>query len=367
MNQDEDCLRLAIIGAGFMAQAAHIRCFQLAKGADVTTLASGRPLLRQAVAERFCIPRQVTTWQEVATDPNIAAAAVLLPPEYNPDVCCGLLEAGKHVFAEKPMALSLKQAHRMSDAAAAAGRLLMLGFMKRYDPGIERARKFFDEVVAPGEMGALTCARVWCLLGGNWTADQELLVPILRTDEPHAAKPVADRGPDFLPPKLAGGDTPGFDSPFYLFNHVHSHNMNLLRHFLGDEYEVTHADLRHKTKVALLRYGDAVVTFEVGPGISAYGFEEGMKLYFERGWIEILPPPPLQMQASARVMIYRGGDLTELAQPLGGWDWSFRRQAQHFVDCARDGRQPRTSAEDSVGDMAMVEAIFRQAVDTNLY
>ena len=361
-------LRIAVVGPGFMSQAAHIHCFQLADGADVTTLAGARPKLREAVADRFRITRQLDSWQAVAADPDIDAAVVSVPPEYNPDICCGLLEAGKHVFTEKPMALSLKQARRMADAASASGRLLMLGFMKRYDLGIERAHKFYDEVIAAGDMGALTCARVWCLLGGNWTADQQLLVPIITTDEPQVAKTTADAGPDFLPPRLAAGaDGPGFSSPFYFFNHVHSHNMNLLRRFLGDDYEVTHADLRYKTKIALLRYGDALVTFEVGPGISAYAFEEGMKLYFEGGWMEILPPPPLQMQASARVIIYRGGDVTELREPLGGWEWSFRRQAQHFVDCIREGKQPRTSGEDSVGDMAMVEAIFRRAVETGLF
>jgi predicted dehydrogenase len=360
-------LRIVIVGAGFMAQAAHIHCFQLARGANVTALASARPRLRQAVADRFRLPRQLDSWQAVASDPDIDAAVVSLPPEFNPDIVCGLLEAGKHVFAEKPMALSLRQAQRMADAAAASGRLLMMGFMKRYDPGVERARKFWDEVVAPGHMGALVCARVWCLLGGNWTADQHLLVPVLTTDEPHVSKTVADTGPDWLPATLGGGDAPGFGSLFYFFNHVHSHNVNLLRHFLGDDYEVTHADLRHRTKIALLRYGDALVTFEVGPGISAYAFEEGMKLYFEGGWIEILPPPPLQMQASARVVIYRGGDLTELREPLGGWDWSFRRQAQHFVDCIREGRQPCSSGADSVGDLAMVEAIFRRAADSSLF
>lgn len=355
-------IRIAVVGAGFMSQAAHIHCFQLAEGADVVGLASGRPKLRAAVAKRFGIPREYESWQDVAADPEIDATVVSLPPEFNPDVVCGLLEAGKHVFAEKPMALSLRQAQRMADAAEATGRILMMGFMKRYDTGIERAKKFWDEVVAGGEMGVVICGRVWCLLGGNWTANQQLLVPILRTDEPQAPKPVADRGPDWLPEKLGRGVL-GFESLFYAFNHVHSHNVNLLRHFLGDDYEVTWADLRHRTKIAHLRYGDALITFEVGGTTSAYGFEEGMRFHFERGWMEILPPPPLLMQGAARVRIYRGGETMELSQPMGDWDWSFRRQAQHFIDCVRSGRQPLSSAASSVGDLAMVEAIFRRAVE----
>jgi predicted dehydrogenase len=356
-----DKVRIGIVGAGFMAQAAHIRCFQLAEGAEVLALASSRPQLREQVAQRFGIPRQYETWVQLATDPDLDAAVVSLPPEYNPDVVCALLDAGKHVFAEKPMALSLRQAERMADSAARSQRLLMIGYMKRYDPGVERAKQFWEEVVAPGQMGELVCGRAWCLLGGNWTANQHLLVPILRSDEPHVPKPVADLGPDWLPDRLREG-MPGFASPFYAFNHVHSHNVNLLRHFLGDQWEVVYADFRHRSKVIHLRFGEALVSLEVATGISAHGFEEGMRLYFQRGWIEILLPPPLLMQGAAQVTVYRDGERQELWQPLGEWDWSFRRQAQHFVDCVRQGYQPRSSGADSVGDLRMVEAIFQRAL-----
>lgn len=355
-------VRLAVIGAGFMAQAAHLRCFQQAGGAEVVALASGRPQLRRQVAQRFGIPREYDSWQDVAAAADIDAAVVLLPPEYNPAVCCGLLTAGKHVFAEKPMALSLAQAQRMAQAAAAADRILMMGFMKRYDSGVQRARQLWAELVESGELGAVISARAWCLLGGNWTANIDRLVPVLRTEEPQSAKPVADCGPEWLPERLAAG-MPGWGSDFYFFNHVHSHNVNLLRHFLGDEWEVTYADLRRKAKIAHLAYGETLATLEVGTGASAYAFEEGLKIYCEGGWLEVLPPPPLQMQAAAAVRLYRGGEVMTLSEPLGEWDWSFRRQAQEFVDCVRTGRQPVSSAAASVGDLALVEAIFRRAVE----
>lgn len=355
-------IKLAIVGAGYMAQTTHIPCFQATKGAQIVGLASDRAQLRKAVAERFHIPQEYSSWQDVAADPNIEGAVVLLPPEYNPDIVCALLEAGKHVFCEKPMALSLAQAQRMADTAQRNHRILMLGFMKRYDSGVERAKALWDKHFASGDMGELITGHVWCLLGGNWTANIERLVSVLRTDEPQGAKPIADKGPAWLPPALAK-DMPSFASPYYFFNHVHSHNVNLLRYFLGDNYEVVYADFRHKTKIVHLAYGQALVTIETGAGISAYAFEEGMRMYFQKGWIEIIPPPPLQMQSCAAVTMYRGEDVMSFKQPLGEYDWSFRRQAQHFVDCIREQRQPRTNGQDSVGDMALIEAIFRKAIE----
>jgi len=139
--------------------------------------------------------------------------------------------------------------------------------------------------------------------------------------------------------------------------------VNLLRHFCGDDYQVKYADFRHKTKVAHLSYGEALVTIETGPGISAYAFEEGMRVYFTKGWLEILPCPPLLMQGSAQVKLYRGGEIMSYTEPMGDYDFSFRRQAQHFVDCVKSGTEPRSGGADSVGDMAMVESIFKCATE----
>ena len=115
--------------------------------------------------------------------------------------------------------------------------------------------------------------------------------------------------------------------------------------------------------MAHLSYGDALVTIETGPGISAYAFEEGMRVYFTKGWLEILPCPPLLMQGAAQVKLYRGGEIMAYTEPMGDYDFSFRRQAQHFVDCVQSNTEPRSGGADSVGDLAMVESIFKCAVD----
>ena len=124
-------IRVGFVGVGMMSQVCHIPCFQQAEGCEVTALASSRPGMLGQVAERFGIGKRYASHAELAADTDIDLAAVILPPEYNPQVCIDLLEAGKHVFCEKPVSLAVADAERMEAAAQAAGRLLMVGFMKR--------------------------------------------------------------------------------------------------------------------------------------------------------------------------------------------------------------------------------------------
>ena len=77
-----------------------------------------------------------TRWQELLEQP-LDAVLVLTSGDHAP-VAIAAAQAGKHVFGEKPMALSGEHGARMLDAAESAGVRLMVGMMRRYDPAYER-------------------------------------------------------------------------------------------------------------------------------------------------------------------------------------------------------------------------------------
>jgi hypothetical protein len=72
-----------------------------------------------------------------------------------------VLEAGKHVLVEKPMAHTIDQACRLVEAAAARQRIYAIAFMKRYDPGVQAAKMLLDDVLASGRLGKLLLARFY--------------------------------------------------------------------------------------------------------------------------------------------------------------------------------------------------------------
>ncbi|MFQ6096946.1 MAG: Gfo/Idh/MocA family protein, partial [Armatimonadota bacterium] len=123
-------MRVGFVGAGFMGQVAHIRNYVGLSGCEIVALAERRRLLREQVAGRYDIPRTYESHEQLAADEDVEGVVAVLPHALNDQVACDLLEAGKHVLTEKPMASSLAAASRMVEAADAAGKRLMIGYMK---------------------------------------------------------------------------------------------------------------------------------------------------------------------------------------------------------------------------------------------
>ncbi len=355
-------VKIGFVGCGYMSQLVHLPCFISLDNCEVVALAARRGDRRGKVARKFNIPREYASHKKLAKDEDIKAVVTVLPPEINPRVTIDLAEAGKDMMIEKPMAISVKEAQKMVDAAKANGVKLMLAYMKRYDSGVERAKQFIDEVLSTGEMGDILYGVGHCFLGGNWTANIENLAKVIRTTELAEEPEDIDPGPEWLTGKLKE-KMYTHDNAYYHFIHVHSHNINLLRYLLGDPLDISYAGMDGDVNLVILRYDGFPVTLEVGGPISHNGFDEETKIYFNHGWIKINTPPPLLRNVPAKVEIYRAGNKQEMSEVYTGWDWSFRRQAEHFIDCVLNDREPRSTGEDSLGDIKVVESIFKKYIN----
>ena len=125
-------LKIGLVGAGFMGQfhAATIAQSDVASLAAVVDLseAIGKP-----VAQAFGAAYRRTIEDALASG-GIDAYVVALPDTLHRDVVCTLLEAGKPVLVEKPMAHTLEAAKAMSAAEAKGGGRLLVGHILRFDP-----------------------------------------------------------------------------------------------------------------------------------------------------------------------------------------------------------------------------------------
>jgi predicted dehydrogenase len=88
---------------------------------------------------------------EVLNDPGIDAIIFATPHSQHPDQVRRAAAAGKHVFVEKPFALTLAEADQMLDAAARAGIVLAVGFNRRFSPSMTRLR----DAVRGGQLGSI--------------------------------------------------------------------------------------------------------------------------------------------------------------------------------------------------------------------
>ena len=176
-------MRFGYVGCGFVAQRIHIPNFRSLPDCEFLAIAEVRAELGARVAARYGIPKVYRGHQELAADPEIEAVGVSAPYALQGRIAEDLLRAGKHVFMEKPMAVSLARAQSIVEAERVSGKRLMVGYMKRYDLGNLRLKQHMDAWRASGEMGRLLLARNHGF-GGNWVYAQDPNVPFEGSGEP---------------------------------------------------------------------------------------------------------------------------------------------------------------------------------------
>jgi myo-inositol 2-dehydrogenase / D-chiro-inositol 1-dehydrogenase len=117
-----------LIGAGWIGSFHAETLARRLVGARLAAVADPVP----AVAQRLSPPRVYTDPLELIADPAIEAVAISSPAVSHADLVVAAAAAGKHVFCEKPMALTLDDADRAIEAARTAGVALQVGFNRRF-------------------------------------------------------------------------------------------------------------------------------------------------------------------------------------------------------------------------------------------
>lgn len=343
-----DKVKLGFVGCGFMGQMAHLPNFIESEKCQVVALVEKRKSLRDKVAQKYHISKVYSTHEELAQNKEIDAVVEITSDALHSPIAIDLMNRGKHVFLEKPMATNLIDATKMVEASEKNKVKLVIGYMKRYDPGIEKAKEIIDHFEKTKEMGKITFIRAHCF-GGDWVCN---IGEPIRTEEESSGN-IKAVFPKWLPAELEG--------EFSEFNNVYCHNINLLRFLLKRKMKVKEVHFTEPTKVVLFDMEGIATVLETGH-ISSNFWDEELKVYYEDGWVELIASPPLLKNVPAKVRIYKAGKVQEVVQPYAEWDWSFRRADENFLECILRDKESRSSGKDSLEDVRIVEEIFKKYV-----
>ncbi len=141
-------LRVGVIGAGTFAEEAHIPGIQAHPRGQVVALCARNRERAAAMAARLGVPDVYTDYHELIARPDIDAVTVAAPDLLHGPASIAALEAGKHVFCEKPLAMTAAEARSMADAAgraARSGRVAMVGFTFRYSRALQALRQLLRD------------------------------------------------------------------------------------------------------------------------------------------------------------------------------------------------------------------------------
>ena len=152
-----DRLRVGIIGAGGIANGAHIPGWKaLGDAVEVVAVADVSKAAAERTAGQHGIPGVYESYEEMLQRERPDAISVCTPNKFHAPAATAALAAGAHVICEKPPAMSADEARAMAAAAERAGRLLTFGFMYRFSPEVTAAKRHADA----GAFGEIYTGRV---------------------------------------------------------------------------------------------------------------------------------------------------------------------------------------------------------------
>ena len=141
---------VAVIGCGYWGPNV-ARNFATMDGCELRAICDVDPAALQKVARLYPASRSTTDLQEVLADSNVDAVAICTPVQTHLPLASAALEAGKHVWVEKPLAHSLEAARSLNTLAQARERILLVDHTFVYSPAVEKVRS----IIESGDLGDL--------------------------------------------------------------------------------------------------------------------------------------------------------------------------------------------------------------------
>lgn len=159
----QSTIPVGIIGFGWMgrvhAQAYSRVSHHYPQAATLMAIADDVPGRASQAARQFGAPSATTDWRALLADPRVHAVSVTAPNFLHREIGTAVVEAGKHLWIEKPVGLTVADALAVARAAAANSVQTAVGFNYRNAPAVAAAR----ELIANGELGEITHARCYFL------------------------------------------------------------------------------------------------------------------------------------------------------------------------------------------------------------
>jgi len=137
-------IKYGVIGLGFFGEK-HVEVLSDMPGITLTAVCTRRPHRLKEIAGRFNLRKTYTDYKDLLADAEIEAVSIVTHVNDHRDITVEALEAGKHVFLEKPMAGTVEDCEVIVEAAKAARGNFMVGHICRFDPRVSMAKSAIDE------------------------------------------------------------------------------------------------------------------------------------------------------------------------------------------------------------------------------
>ncbi|MCX7644539.1 MAG: Gfo/Idh/MocA family oxidoreductase [Rhodobacteraceae bacterium] len=333
-------LNIGVLGCGPIAQAAHLESCTKARNARLYAVCDVADDLRARMAAAHGAERAYADYDDMLADPAVQAVIVATADAFHVEASIRALRAGKHVLCEKPMATGLAEAERLAAAVRETGLVFQVGHMKRYDLGLQEARRF-----VAGGLGEMVSFKAWYCDSTRRYAMTDALQPQIVTSA-RAKRPPEDPKAD--------------RRRYYMLAHG-SHLVDTAR-FLAGEIEAVSARLSdrlgmHCWFVEVAFAGGALGHLDLTVAVRM-DWHEGFTIHGTGGSVIGRTFNPW-FRRSSEVEIFSEAE-GAWRRPFGADGHFWRRQLEGFADTVLTGA-PMTGAgiEDGLASVRAMLAIAR--------
>lgn len=354
--------RVAVVGAGTIAQSVHLPALQrLSSLFDLRLVCDLSPTRAGEVAGRLGPDVRATNDPGEVLAAGDVDAVLLATTGSHASLAGAALRAGKHVLSEKPLCLTIGQAMELEAQAERSGRVLQVGYMKMYDPVVEEASKRLCELDQP------RLVRITVLHPAD--APQVAHLRLVRHDDIDPEVMARHRAEEEESTTLALGTVPGAFGRFYrdvLCGSV-VHELSVLR-ALGTglpprfEHVAVWPWPAENEPPCLLAVGSlepaaqVVLSWNWLPDHPEYS--EEVAIFTRNGRLRVSMAPPYLLEARSSLRLEQAGsDLRADTTFYTGPDGGFVRQLEDFAHCIRSGTPPRSGAAGVAEDLACLQAV----------
>jgi len=341
-------IQVGVIGTGSISEL-HLSSYGKNPDAQLAAVCDLNEERARAAAVKHGAGAVYADYRDLLADSSIEAVSICTWNNTHAEIAIAALQAGKHVLVEKPLCRTVDEAYAIEAAVRSSGKLLQVGFVRRYESKAALVRQFAEQ----GEFGDIYYAKASTLrrLGnpGGWFADVER----------SGGGPLIDIGVHVI------------DLCWYLMGKPRpvSVSGNAYRE-LGNRAHVQHlsfykaADYRADRNTvedlanAMIRF-DNGASLVVDASFTLHAREDrtSIALYGTKGGFEL--EPELVMVTEKHNTILNMHPQTDSA----GFDFNgaFQSEIDHFIRCVRTGEQPLSPVGDGVTIMRILAGIYESA------
>jgi predicted dehydrogenase len=338
-------VNVGIVGVGGMG---HVHAENLARnipGTSLVAIADVNMERAKTMAARLAVTEVFSEYQELIKNPAVEAVVVAVPTFWKQELIISALEAGKHVFTGKPLALSVGQADEMVRAVEMSGKTFQVGYMRRFDPSYMRAKEAIDA----GEVGRIQMVTA---------RSRELLIGMKVKELPFRMRGW------FADPKLGGSS----------LLDVASHDYDVIRWLSGSEVSRVYAEavnLVYKYEGAGEgeNYDNAIVTMRLSNGAvgyaemgiyNLYGYDTAAEVLGTEGAVTVQPgsrTSALVLKEKSVSNEYQNFSDVRFAQ-------AYRDELVDFADCVVRDKEPKVTASDGRAAVEIALAAVQSAKES---